>query len=392
LGIIPYGIILKGINIVMKTSPFRFGKVVTGEYFVNRKNEIKRIRSNVQGNINTILISPRRWGKSSLMHQIAQKTSDRRNKFVFIDFYNIRTEEEFYNVYAQQVLKASLTKTDEFLKAGKNFFRTIIPHISFSIDPGHDLSVRFNWNEVRKSKTEIIDLPETIARKKNIRLIVCIDEFQNIARLDNYIQIEEELRSCWQQHKYVAYCLYGSKRHMMLDIFNLESRPFYRFGDLIMLDKIQQKYWVSFIIKAFSNTGKIVTPSLAEKIVEFAGNHPDYIQQLCHHVWSMTENKVNDNIILHAIELVLSSNSMLYQKTCEGLSGTQLNLLKAVAGKESQFTSHSVMNQYALGTPRNVFKNKLILESKEIVDFHAENAYFVDPFFEYWFKSIFLKV
>jgi len=375
----------------MKASPFRFGKVVTGEYFVNRKDEIKRIQSNIGSNINTILISPRRWGKSSLMQQIAQKTADRRNRFAFIDFYNIRTEEEFYNVYARQVLKASLTKTEEFLNAGKNFFRSIIPQIAFSIDPAHDLAIRFNWDEIKKSKKEIIDLPENIAKKKNIHLIVCIDEFQNIARLNNYFHIEEDLRACWQQHKHVAYCLYGSKRHMMLDIFNQESRPFYRFGDLIMLDKIKKKNWISFIIKAFSITGKIVTPEMAEKIVDFAGNHPDYIQQLCHHVWSLTEHKVNENAIQNAIDLVLSSNSILYQETCEGLSSTQLNLLRAVASNESRFTSHLVMNQYGLGTPRNVFKNKLMLESKEIIDFHAENSYFVDPFFEYWFKKIFMK-
>lgn len=372
-------------------SPFRFGKVVTGEHFINRKNEIRRIRDNIAGQINTILISPRRWGKSSLMKQVAYKTGSKVNKFVFIDFYNIRSEEEFYSIYAQEVLKASLTKTDEFLRAGKDFFRTILPLISFSIDPGHDLKVRFNWNEIKKEKTEILNLPEMIARKKNIQLTICIDEFQNVARLDDYTRIEEELRASWQHHHHVAYCLYGSKRHMMLDIFNQESRPFYRFGDIIMLDKIAKENWISFITRSFSNSGKMISRGLAGRVIEMAKNHPDYIQQLCHHTWCLTDYQADENTITQAIELVLSSTVLFYEETCDSLSSTQINLLIAVANHESQFTSASVMRKYGLGTPRNVSKNKQILESKEIIDFHAENASFNDPFFEFWFKKIFLQ-
>jgi AAA+ ATPase superfamily predicted ATPase len=372
-------------------SPFRFGKVVTGEYFIDREEEIIRIRNNITSKINTVLISPRRWGKTSLIRQIAQKTWSNKNKFVFIDFYNIRTEEEFFNTYAQEILKASLTKVNEFLRAGRDFFKTIIPYISYSVDPQHDLSLKVNWNEVKKAKSEIIDLPEIIAKKKKIQLNICIDEFQNIAKLDNYIQVEEDLRAHWQHHEQVAYCLYGSKRHMMSDIFNQESRPFYRFGDLIMLNKIPKDHWILFITKSFANTGKQINSEYAEKIVELADNHPDYIQQLCHHLWNLTDSKVDKDIIMNAVDLVLSSNAILYQETCENLSYTQINLLKAVVKGETQFTSNAVMDQYGMGTPRNVWKNKKVLENKEIIDFHTENAYFMDPFFKYWFTEKFLR-
>jgi hypothetical protein len=105
----------------------------------------------------------------------------------------------------------------------------------------------------------------------------------------------------------------------------------------------------------------------------------------------MTEYDVSEDIIINAVSLVLSSNTVFYQESFENLSYTQINLLKAVAKNESQYTSNSVMHQYKLGTPRNVLKNKKVLESKEVIDFHTENAYFVDPFFEYWFKKAFLK-
>jgi hypothetical protein len=65
-------------------SPFKYGKVVTGDYFINRTDDIKRIQNNISAGINTILISPRRWGKSSLVKQIEYLNKDRKLRFAFI--------------------------------------------------------------------------------------------------------------------------------------------------------------------------------------------------------------------------------------------------------------------------------------------------------------------
>lgn len=102
----------------------------------------------------------------------------------------------------------------------------------------NEVSLDFDWKEVRRNPDEILDLAENIAADKGLRIVVCIDEFQNIAEFDNPDYFQERLRSHWQKHQHVAYCLYGSKRHMMLDVFTDSSRPFYKFGDLIFLLKI----------------------------------------------------------------------------------------------------------------------------------------------------------
>lgn len=92
--------------------------------------------------------------------------------------------------------------------------------------------------------------------------------------MQNSLQIEKELRSSWQQHQKVAYCLYGSKRHMMKDIFNKEERPFYRFGDIIALGRIEEKHWVEYIQKGFLAIGKQINPEFAAEIASLAANHP----------------------------------------------------------------------------------------------------------------------
>lgn len=368
-------------------SPFKYGRVVTGDSFINRSNDIKRIQQNISAGINTILVSPRRWGKSSLIKQVAYLNKDKNLKFVFIDFFNIRTEEEFLEKYSTSILKCTIDKKEELLRAGKNFFQKITPIISFGADPLNDFSLRFTWAEVRKSKEEIINLPEIIARKKGIRVVVCIDEFQGISKIKEHIFLEQELRSYWQHHESTSYCLYGSRKHMMMEIFRTETRAFYRFGDLFLLEKIPEEHWIDYIQASFRNTGKKISKDLINSMIRSTDNHPDYLQQLCHNAWNATEKDATEETIKIAMDLVVLSNTLHYQDICDNLSNTQLNLMYAILNGETRLTAAQTMKDYNLGTPRNVSKNKMVLEDKDIVEIHGESITFNDPIFEYWLRN-----
>ncbi len=369
-------------------SPFKYGKIVTGDSFINRSQDVKRIQNNIAAGINTILISPRRWGKSSLIKQIEYLNRDKKIRFAFIDFFNIRTVEDFLEKYSREIIKCSISRKEELLQAGKNFFKNITPSFSFGADPINDFSLNFSWNDIQKTKDEFINLPEAIAKKKGIRIVVCIDEFQNIARLDDPIAFEMELRSYWQYHENTTYCLYGSRKHMMLELFETESRAFYRFGDLFLLEKIPEEHWVDFIKDSFKKTGKAIAADLVREMIHLTNNHPDYLQQLAHHVWNATEQKASGEIIEQAMNLVVRSNKLHYQDICDALSNTQLNLLYAILAGERQLTASETMNKYRLGTPRNVSKNKKVLEEKEIIELHGKDIRFNDPVFEYWLRQL----
>ena len=385
MGIILYGIILFGIKM---NSPFKYGKIVTGPSFINRTEDIKRIRNNISAGINTILISPRRWGKSSLIKQIATLNSDKNLRFAFIDFFNIRTEQEFLEKYSREIIKCSITKKEELIKSGKDLFQKITPSFSFGADPINDFSVSFSWKEAQKTKDEIINLPEVIAKKKKIRIVVCIDEFQNISRFDDHIAFEQELRSYWQHHEGSTYCIYGSKKHRMLELFKNESRAFYRFGDLFIMDKIPENHWVDFITKSFRKTGKHISEEQVRLLIQMTNNHPDYLQQLCHNTWTGTISETTNQIIHEAMSLVINSNRLYYQDICDALSNTQLNLIYAILAGETQLTASETMQKYKLGTPRNVSKNKSVLQEKDIVEIHGKSIHFNDPVFEYWLRQV----
>lgn len=369
--------------------PFVYGKLAEFNYFTDRAKESKSLAGNFEAGVNTILISPRRWGKSSLVWNTAL-TLQRKHKdmrFCFIDLFNVRTEEEFYELYAKELIKASATKWDERLAGVSKFFKTIVPRLSVPVDVQHDLSVSFEWKQLKKNPDEVIDLAENICRIKKIKLIVCIDEFQNISNFSSPVSFQKKLRAHWQKHQLATYCIYGSKRQMMATIFENPSMPFYKFGDVTFLQKIKAEYWTPYIVKRFHLTGKSISEELASRIAALMDNHPYFVQQLAHEVWLAAAKKCKPADVDEAVENLLNKLSLLYQRETDQLSNAQINFLKALCNEEVRLTAANVLQHYHLGSSANVSKIKSALEQKEIIDTMEPTIQFSDPMYKIWFKQ-----
>lgn len=376
----------------MRISPFIYGSTVSRRSFTNRDEEIARLKANLLGGTNTTIISPRRWGKSSLVEHVTDSIREEHKdiRTVMIDLFTVNREEEFLEKFASEVLKASSSRWQEWIENSKKIFRNIIPKIQISVDPVNSFSISFDWDELKKQSDEILNLPEKVATEKKIKLIVCLDEFQIISGFRGYSELEKRMRALWQRHKSVTYCIYGSQRHMMAEIFNNPSKPFYRFGDIIMLPKIDRKNWIAFICKSFKETGKDITAEESAMIADLMQCHPWYVQQLSHYTWNLTRKSVTKTDIITSLNELINANMPFYQNQTENLSSTQLNLLKAIAEGEKQLTSSRVMNEYHLGTPRNVSKNKTLLFNNDIIGKSDGSYYFLDPAFELWFRKSYL--
>lgn len=306
-------------------------------------------------------------------------------KVAVIDLFSIRTEEEFYNALANSVIKSTSTKTEEWVELGKKFLKSITPKFTIDMGDKQNISMQLDLETIKKHYRELLDLPEKIAKDKNIEIVICIDEFQNIAVFNEHLSLQKRLRSVWQHHERVTYCLYGSKQHMMMDLFNKQSNPFYKFGELMFLPKIAETKWVSYITRQFHKTKKEITHEQATKIAQAVKCHPYYAQQLSHLVWINTDKKATEAILKQSIQELVEQNGILYYKETEDLNNTELNLLRAISKNEKQLSSKDTIYRYKLGTSANVIKAKKTLINKEIIDVTAGVAEFVDPVFELWF-------
>ena len=194
-------------------SPFIYGKTVSNDAFTDRTQESEKLSNNLLQGINTIIISPRRWGKSSLVEKVVNTINGTQTdlKTVVIDLFSVSTEEEFLELFAKEVIKASSSKWQDWLKSGKDLFKQLVPKLSVGVDPSSDFSLSFDWEELKRHKDEILNLPEVIAQKKNIRFVVCLDEFQNLATFPDYEGLEKRCGPFGSDRKKYATAFMGAK-------------------------------------------------------------------------------------------------------------------------------------------------------------------------------------
>ncbi len=374
-------------------NPFIFGKIVTGDKFIDREDEQARLINNFKAGINSVLISPRRWGKSSLVSKAAKRLErqDKSVKFCFLDLFNIRTEEEFYTEFAKELLRISSSKLEERIESAKRFLKHITPKFQIGIDPSADFSINFDWEEVKKSPGDILNMPELISKEKKIKIVVCLDEFQNIDFFSNPSGFQKKLRANWQHHKLASYCLYGSKRHLMTQLFENKSMPFYKFGDVIFLKKIEESYWVKFIISNFKKTDKIISDKIAIRIARDMENHPYFVQQLAYNVWLKTVKQCGEEVYNESLNTLLMQQAILFQKEVESLTNPQLNFLKALCENVSQLSAEDTLKRYRLGTSANVVRIKKALVAKEVIDITPGGIEFLDPLFRLWLSTVYMR-
>ncbi|WP_129652323.1 AAA family ATPase [Alistipes senegalensis] len=370
-------------------TPFIFGKIATEKNFTDREQETAYLVSHFTSLINTIIISPRRWGKSSLVNKAAKLAMEQDSKLriCHIDLFNVRNEEHFYSLLAQKVIAATSSKWEEAIGNAKKFFSRLVPKISIGTDPTNEVSIDFDWEEVRHNPDEILDLAEKIAKEKGLKIVICVDEFQNIAGFDDPEYFQKKLRSHWQLHQNVAYCLYGSKRHMMLEVFTDSSKPFYKFGNLIFLNKIETEYLVEFFSNRFADTGKSITSAAGQLIATLVDNHPYYAQQLAQLSWLRTKDECTEEIVREAHTALVEQLSLLFVTITETLTNQQLCYLKALIAEEKSITSTEVMHRYNISSPTSVARSKVALVKNDILDNQAGKMSFQDPIYAYWLKT-----
>lgn len=365
--------------------PFVFGKAVRGEYFTDRKEETFKLVNNFKYGVNTIIISPRRYGKTSLVKHAIANCKDKDLKIVFIDIFASRNPEEFCRMFADAVIKQTSSKIEEWADITKKFLSNLAPKISISADPMNEISLSFGVKPDAMDMENILDLPEKIAKNKKCKIVVCIDEFQQIGEYPDSLYFQRKLRSHWQHHEHTSYCLFGSKKHMMKELFEKSNFPFYKFGDLFYLDKIAEDDWVEYITSRFRSANKEIREAVARDICRLTDNYSSYVQQLSWLLWIRFEEGNQEEILQKAFNEMLAHSSVLFEQITQNLTAYQMNFLRAIIdGVSSDFSKKEILEKYDLGTAGNIAKLKNALIKKEIIDYSNGRYFIADPILKVW--------
>ncbi len=372
----------------MNGQKFIFGRPVEGEFFTDREAETARLSADFRGGVHSFLLSPRRWGKTSLVKKVMKEVESKDIKVVFVDVFKCKTALEFSEAVASAVLSQTASRTDEFLENARAFLGRINLGVSLSPDPVSGLDIRLGLTDDEADITNALLTPQKIAEKKHIRLIVCIDEFQQIGEFADSLTFQKELRTVWQHQQDVTYCLFGSKKHMMESLFDTPQKPFYKFGDVIYLKTIPLNYWVDYITSRFSEAGKSISSDQVRRLCETVGYHSSYVQQLSWYVFLNSSGAVTEDDLEVGINELLVQNTALYESWTESLPAYQMRYLRAVAdGIHEGFSSAEVIGRYRLGSSANVVALKKALLDKNLIYTEDKKVYLSDPVMGMWLKK-----
>lgn len=369
---------------------FVFGVSVSDYNFIGRKEEIRRLKMNFEEGINTILISPRRWGKTSLVRKVCEVVDREKVIPVFVDIFKCKTEYEFYNALAEAELKQTASKAELWMDNARDFIARLSPKVSFSPEPNSEFALSLGISPKTHAPEEILSLAEEIAQKKQKRIVVCIDEFQQIGEMADSVSIQKRLRSVWQHQRLTSYCLFGSKKHTMMNVFQKRNMPLYQFGDFKFLDKIPTETWVEYIVQHFKDRQRTISTEQAAKICQLVDNYSSYVQQLSWLVFSLIDEGqvVTDEHLKQGVKDLLNSQEQLFMQQIEPLTAYQMNFLRCIlSGHHDDFGETAVREEFQLGSVSNITRLKTALVDKDIVEMSGKRYYITDPVFALWFRS-----
>ena len=362
---------------MQKANPFKFGSIVDEPYFTNRVNELEQIKNLLQSQNHLILISPRRYGKTSLMTKVVGTLN---RPFIFLNLQLITDVADF----AAQLLKRiyRIYPFERLKQLVKNF--RIVP--SLTLNPlTNEVEISFQGSHSSFPPLEdVLNLLEKLGTN-GPRPILILDEFQDIMRIGK--NLDRPLRAVMQEHKNINYAFLGSMESMMREIFEKKKSPFYHFGQLIPLDKIPKEDFKAYLIKGFEKKN-IQGEELSEAILNFTRCHPYYTQQLAFTLWDNIDlNQEAHSMVQQIINKLIQIHDINYERLWLNQNQTDRKILIALANKEKAILNDAFKQKYGVSATSTVYSSVKRLMNQGYIN-KLNNTYELDdPFFAEWIKS-----
>jgi len=358
----------------MNENPFKFGTIVDGQYFTDREDEIAKITSFIKGENHLIVISPRRFGKSSLIRKVV---NDSGRRYVYLDMQLIISTEDLASQLLKRIYRIfPVQKLKRYIKS----FR-LIPSVIMNPVTG-ETEISFKPGSADLTPLEdVLNMIEKLGAE-NRKLVVVLDEFQDIFRINS--GLDRMLRSVMQNQKNITYIFMGSSESMIRNIFERKDSPFYRFGSLMTLPKIAPEKFALFLEERFA---KITDQEkhLSEAILNITDSHPYYTQQLAFTVWELLIRKgKNPDVVEIAANEIVQSHDNDYERLWNSLNRTDMTILTGMTGSNLSPLSNEFSRIYGTGAVSTVFSTLLRLAQRGILIKEGSAYSMDDPFFKRW--------
>ena len=324
-------------------NPFVYGEIVTAAAFADREDERARLGRDLAAGQKVFLISPRRYGKSSLVRDVMRGLARQKILTVEVTVASSSSYIGFLESYAQALVAAD-TPVSRLRRWAAELLGAIRPELRFDADPAGRTKFALGFPAVRSARdaarvaNEVFALPGRIAAARRQRMAIALDEFQAITSFDGG-SVEHALRAAVQEQRQVGYVFSGSEPSLMERMLG-PRRPFYKAGPVMRLEKIDPADFAVFIDARFQGSGIKPEPGLGEAIVDLAANVPYDVQRLAHETWDdvkATGKKTAGVEDLHAtLTRLLGEQHTVFEESWQRLTLPQRAVLRALVLEEGR--------------------------------------------------------
>jgi uncharacterized protein len=373
-------------------NPFVYGEVVPDEAFVDREVELDRLVTDLGTSQKVFLISPRRYGKSSLIRQALGALSRRGALTVDVTVSAYSSYLAFLEGYAR-ALAVVETRWDRARQWLVEVITSTRPEIRY--EPGEtgagQLSVAFpavtTTRDVNRLAVEVFAMPERLAAERSRSVVVALDEFQAVAEF-NGGSVEHTLRAAAQQQRQVGYVFAGSEPSLMERMIG-PRRPFYKAGPVMRLEKIPPDVFAASIEQRFTKTGLRPEAGLGTAIVDLSGNLPYDVQRLAHETWDDVKASGTKRATLESLHAtlarLLAEQDTMFEAVWQRLTLAQRAALRAVVLQEGrELLSADTRTRHRLGGASSVQASVAALVKQDLLLKEDQRYVVVDSLLREW--------
>lgn len=372
----------------MIDNPFLIYGYEGTEYFCDRKEETSEIIEALKNGCNLTLMSPRRYGKTGLIHNVFQHFKEQGDDVTcfYVDIYATHSLSDF----VQALGKAVVGKLDTPLQRVEGFVSKVFRYSQVTMEPNlatgmPQFALSFHPQYAENTLEDIFNYIEQSER----RCYIALDEFQQVLEYQEK-NVEALLRTYAQRTHNVHFIFAGSKQHLMAEMFNSPKHPFYRSTEKLNLSTLKESVYYEFATEKLSKKGITITPKEFHAIYELVDGVTWYLQAIMNRLYRLENQEITEETWRKVVNQIIASEEDDYKRMFHLLTANQASLLLAVAreGIVEAPMSGTFLRHNNLKSPSSIQRALKFLIDEEFL-YHTDKGYIVyDRFFVIWLKSL----
>jgi len=379
-------------NIAIK-NPFKFDIEVDGNYFCGREEAIDDIKEFILNQTNIIMFSKRRIGKSSLIKEVFKNKLDKDILTAHIDIYAISNIRELYEYLKEGIESSLITRETSLDKLAhltqelNTFF--INTDVKLTISSSPKIELTSTEKDYYKSLQQLFYGYFAFLKSKNLQAVIAIDEFQKIISLNKADKVEALLRTIVNKRENCSFIFTGSKRNLLLSLFNNSNRPFFKLGIEYPLEPIEMIEFFVWTESRFKIKNIILEQEAFEYLYDISDGETRFIQLVSYKLFRTQEDTsiITLNTMVNLVSVIIKSKKDfgIYLET---FTTAQQNTLKVIAVSSGvNIFDEAVLIEYDIKTSSLQSATKSLMD-KGVLFKSDKNIQFEDIEFKLWLRFL----